>query len=891
MPQSNPYDQFSMDQPLSSGIPVPANPYDQFEEGWGDFEPVATDQDIDPTFADYGRMVLAGGAQIGSGVGWLAGKFGLPGAESLQAAGAEKARGLMENLSPQAQAALAVEFTSRDEGELWTDKKWRKAKLIAAQSLLGTAAGMGVGSILTRGLGAAGMTTAATTAAGATVQVPSRVAGAIGYGLGEAGVAAPSVGASVEEEIMAMSHDDLMENAADYRAIYASLENKNPNVRAERAKRLLAKAAAGDASALALVSTFILSAPLGAVVGGFTGKLPLATTRPRSIAVGAGGEATQEFLQSGAEKIAENIGMRAADPTRALTAGALEEAVGGAMAGGMMGAVPGAITPLEVQGVADEESPLGALGRAGEAEAEVAVLPEKDELDQQLDAALDELNLGRATEELQDQIIKDLQFLAEDKVATEEGIKAEEIESMEFDREAEAEREARRVELQKEIGFREIAEKRGEEELELGRAREEIEEGRLGGRVEPEASQVGMVGEHPLRQRIEERVIDEETGETAPVTITEPVGKVAGAPQTREQLHAMGAQPAEGEIVAGELVTTAGRPGTSLGEAMREAGVQKPKGPISGTPPAAPAAPVPTEPTPAGEPGVGYADERLKSEENQAHLQRMTGELERRSGGELVPDSEYVGGESDKRTDEGGYEAPLKRLPSRNPQWFKDLAASENVTVAYTQAAVEKALAGKRLGVKQKRVIQNMLDEIDFQREEQGTQEPTGPIGLPPDPTDVELRGTEPLYDEVLSRTNFDETASLEDAQVGDTILDHPFEDDPDPRQGHALVLDIHPKTGSKLIVGLQTRGPLVDPARGNKKVTHDAGLYFSSVPYQGYGTAYSKDYETLQEAIDEFRAAGDSQVLVLSSTKKNLMKWGRTPKNVYSNRQFPKIE
>jgi hypothetical protein len=104
---------------------------------------------------------------------------------------------------------------------------------------------------------------------------------------------------------MAMSHTDLLENAADYRAIYLALENADPAERARRAKEILAKAAAGDTFYRNLVSTFILSAPLGAIVGGYAGKMPLlgATTRPRSIGVGAAGEATQEFLQSGSKKL------------------------------------------------------------------------------------------------------------------------------------------------------------------------------------------------------------------------------------------------------------------------------------------------------------------------------------------------------------------------------------------------------------------------------------------------------------------------------------------------------------------------------------------------------------------------------------------------------------
>jgi hypothetical protein len=48
----------------------------------------------------------------------------------------------------------------------------------------------------------------------------------------------------------------------------------------------------------------------------------------------------------------------------------------------------------------------------------------------------------------------------------------------------------------------------------------------------------------------------------------------------------------------------------------------------------------PTEPTPEGEPGVGYADERMHDEVNRANLQRMADELVPGGGITLIPETE-----------------------------------------------------------------------------------------------------------------------------------------------------------------------------------------------------------------------------------------------------------
>jgi len=688
--------------------------------------PTATATDEDPYWSDYGRMVAAGGIQLGAGVGWLFNNFDW--GESLQEGSVELSESIMEGLSPQAKEALQTEFTVRDEGQLWTNKKWSRAKLIAAQSLLGTAAGMGVGSVLTRGLAIAGMTRVATTAAGAAVQVPSKTAGAIGYGLGEAGVAAPGSAASVESEIMAMSHDELMKSA-DYQAVFASLEGSDAD-KQRRAKEYLAKAAAGDTFARNIVSTFILSAPLGVFVGGYAGKVPMfgATTRGKSIALGAAGEATQEFLQSGAEKIGENIAMQQVDPTRETFGGALEEAVGGALAGGMMGGAMGVVSPLDPKGaqvLPDAESPLAALARQ-----------EQDELDAALDAELAEMDA--AEREAEDQALRDM--LDEQDALEVEAIRGFEMAGMETERTRQLDRQPPTEEIE---AYKSVEQIHQEEEEYLaehpeitekeikgplegkdrapGRYTEagflvEQRETRLETQDEREAREREVGFREIERERENQRLLDyAEAGEEIEKS------RIGGAPTVtqltprvgldEEQLRRTGGQPAEGEVVAGLPVETAGRLGVSLKEHMLAAGIEEPEPDEPG------AAPEP-EPEPEPEPGIGYADTRLRDEETQGHLQNMADELEARSGGELVPDADFIGGESDKRTDEGGYEAPLTRLPSRNPEWFKRYNQKGGIGagVQYVKNIVDKALAGKRLGSKQKLILQDMLDEIDEQR-------------------------------------------------------------------------------------------------------------------------------------------------------------------------------
>ena len=622
------------------------------------------DDDEDPLWADYGRMIMAGGAQIGAGIGWLANNFEW--GQALQEAGTSAAESWMEGLSDNAKHALSVEFTKRDDGELWTQRKWNKAKLIAAQSLLGTIAGMGTGAVLTKGLSVLGMRTAATTAAGAAVQVPSKAAGAIGYGLGEAAIAAPSVGAAIEAEIEGMDHETLLEQSPEYRAILDGLGSRgNEEDRRRQAKQLLADAAARKGSAMALVSTFVLSAPFGVLARSLAGNIPLATTRIRSIGVGAGAEAGQEFLQSGAEKMAENIAMRAADPDRPIFKGALEEAVGGALAGGMMGGVVGTVSPLEdPNALTPKDSP------------EVQLQTERDALDVEVVAAQEQLDKDDLDLELQagfDAMLDDIE-LERQETAVGRVDKVERVEQM-LDMEFERDQQLAR---QKEAQIRGMEEQR------------QLQEAEIEGEAEPRRGAVLPTLREPMHKafieakgtkRDEEiarlmKLSEEPSGPSGPP----PIGSapIVPAPGPSEQAEALDEERA---VIAREEA-----------------------------------------------PETGSIEYRLQSEDTRTALTAMTDEIGmgERTGALIVKPRELTGepgtkiygtgeiGDEAERLDEG-----YTRLKSTNPKWFQQLGTTQGLKMNTRQVrvAVEKALAGKNLGKRQRLVIEHMLDYIEAENE------------------------------------------------------------------------------------------------------------------------------------------------------------------------------
>lgn len=95
-----------------------------------------------------------------------------------------------------------------------------------------------------------------------------------------------------------------------------------------------------------------------------------------------------------------------------------------------------------------------------------------------------------------------------------------------------------------------------------------------------------------------------------------------------------------------------------------------------------------------------WTDPRLARDFHRVHLQQM------------ADDVAY-------KQDENG--TITGRTPSLNPDWFKGMNETDEtkMTVVATRLAVQKALAGERLGVREARVIGAMLDEITGQRQEQ----------------------------------------------------------------------------------------------------------------------------------------------------------------------------
>lgn len=118
--------------------------------------------------------------------------------------------------------------------------------------------------------------------------------------------------------------------------------------------------------------------------------------------------------------------------------------------------------------------------------------------------------------------------------------------------------------------------------------------------------------------------------------------------------------------------------------------------PEPGDPVVQPKAPVDDSP--------GLIDNRLKRAQFRAELEMMSAELT--PGGGVT----YTRDEND---------VIIGRTPSVNPEWFQALAAEPDtkVSVKQLQNAVNKAIAGKKLGVRQARVVQGMLDAITGRRE------------------------------------------------------------------------------------------------------------------------------------------------------------------------------
>ncbi|WP_020409797.1 JAB domain-containing protein [Hahella ganghwensis] len=283
------------------------------------------------TWGDHGRSIMMGGASVAEGVGWLAKQAGFEDSgQFVQDLGRRAVEYWADGLSDYAKQEVAKQFIHEDESGSYSlgDASWDTVKLSLGQSALGTAAGMGLGGLFAKGFQL-------------VPKLTPVVAGALGYGVGEATVAAGSSGANVESRVDALTHDQLMEQP-EYNAAFQYFGDE------DQARGLIKDAAGEKASALTFLSTLLLSAPFGAVTGKLTQGLPLSSTRLGSIGAGAAGEGGQEFLQSGAESLAQNYALLThADPNQKLSEDVLNSAVGGMAAGGIMGGSLGTFSPLE----------------------------------------------------------------------------------------------------------------------------------------------------------------------------------------------------------------------------------------------------------------------------------------------------------------------------------------------------------------------------------------------------------------------------------------------------------------------------------------------------------------------------------------------------------------
>ena len=97
----------------------------------------------------------------------------------------------------------------------------------------------------------------------------------------------------------------------------------------------------------------------------------------------------------------------------------------------------------------------------------------------------------------------------------------------------------------------------------------------------------------------------------------------------------------------------------------------------------------------------GFTDNRIKRDVYREQIQSMSDEL-------------VVGGDVGVVSDDAG--KVIKRTPSINPDWFKNMDPEAKLPVVGAKVAVKKALAGKKLGVKQSKFITALMDNYQAER-------------------------------------------------------------------------------------------------------------------------------------------------------------------------------
>lgn len=343
--------------------------------------------------SDYFKSIMAGGAGLVAGAGWLMKRAPLMESfgRAIEEVGNDAVSYWDESLSEGAKAELAKQFVQKNaDGEYeWGDAGVQTALLTGARSAMGVAGGLGVGAGLTKllqvfanplgrtaltttiqaGQGAAAGTAAATRAALAAkkLKVVDTMLAATGFGVGEAAVATPDAGAAVERQVMQLPLEKLTKSER-WREVYDSAEDMPEAERIRYATETIAKEASSQAGWQAGLTTMLLGGGAGAFYGRFLNRGAAAKladslsrferTAAGRVASGAAVEGAQEFAQSGAQQLAMNRAVIDwADPSLDPLDQVLEQAVGGAVVGAPMGAgfsaMAGREPPAEVAGEFD----------------------------------------------------------------------------------------------------------------------------------------------------------------------------------------------------------------------------------------------------------------------------------------------------------------------------------------------------------------------------------------------------------------------------------------------------------------------------------------------------------------------------------------------------------
>ena len=315
--------QRTKDLAISQGI---AKPDFMTLDGFSEANKAAPD--LDTKASDYGNSIMSGGANVYSGTGWLVNKLGQKldsnflqqGGIDMMVSGDAAANWWKKDLSHDAHLAEKKKLIGDTLGTTLANiySNPQATGLAVSESLLGTAAGMGVGGGLAK-------------AFKLVPKVGQAFADALGFGFGEGTVAAGSSGKQTEDKVLKMSHKEL-EKAPEYMALI------NDGVEKEEAKRIVARAAGGDAAAVTFVTTSAMSAPMGMLVGKFLRTGEFADGFFKSFAVGTSGEAAQETMQSGTEQWSQNAAIKKwANPNQDLSEGVAEASLKGFLSGGAMG--------------------------------------------------------------------------------------------------------------------------------------------------------------------------------------------------------------------------------------------------------------------------------------------------------------------------------------------------------------------------------------------------------------------------------------------------------------------------------------------------------------------------------------------------------------------------